>query len=76
METLLGGHSRGQHLQADGTGELGLEILGGDRDLCVVCDRLLRGPVQLVQREVPVLPGELRHGILWTLSWSENARLV
>ena len=61
MEALLGGHGGGEHLEADGAGQLGLQVLGRDGDLLVVRDGLLRRAVQLVQRQVPRLAAQLRH---------------
>ena len=53
MQTLLGRHGPGEHVEADGAGQLRLERLRRHRDLRLVRDGLLRRPVQLVQRQVP-----------------------
>ena len=53
VQTLLGGHGPGEHVEADGARQLRLERLRRHRDLCVVCDGLLRCPMQLVETQVP-----------------------
>ena len=53
MQTLLGRHGPGEHVEADGAGQLRLERLRRHGDLRLVRDGLLRRPVQLVQRQVP-----------------------
>ena len=53
MQTLLGGHGPGEHVEADGARQLRLERLRRHRDLRLVRDGLLRRPVQLVETQVP-----------------------
>ena len=44
MEAFFGGHGWGEHVQADGAGQLGLEGFGRDCYLCCVCYCLLWRP--------------------------------
>jgi hypothetical protein len=53
VQTLLCGHCLREHVQANGTGQLGLERVGGHGNLGIVRDGLLRRTVKLVQGQVP-----------------------
>ena len=53
VETVLGGHSVREHVQADWTGQLALQGSSRDGYLSVVGDDLLRSPVQLIKAQVP-----------------------
>ena len=44
MQAFFGGHCWGEHVQADGAGQLRLQGLGRDRYLCCICYRLLWRP--------------------------------
>jgi len=44
VKTLLGGHGGGEHVQADGAGQLALQRLGAHRDLCINHYKISRVP--------------------------------
>ena len=60
VQTFLGGHCVLQHVQADGAHELAVQAPRRHGDHRVVDHRLLRRPVQLVQRQLPGLVGARR----------------
>ena len=69
MQALLGGHGGGQHVEANGAGQLRLQRLQNRLheisfvldmpdlwrhcNLCIICDCFMRRPVQLIQRQIP-----------------------